>query len=86
MIHWRNTLGGALGRPASWLCAIAVVSSVVVYANALNNPFVYDDFRMIVENQAIACDPGNSELRASIAHVTQGRIDSLAAGGAGRMP
>jgi protein O-GlcNAc transferase len=37
-------------------------------------------------DQAIACDPGNSELRASIAHVTQGRIDSLAAGGAGRMP
>jgi protein O-mannosyl-transferase len=53
MIHWRDTLCRALGRPASWLCAIAVVSSVVVYANALHNPFVYDDFHIIVENRAL---------------------------------
>ena len=53
MIHWRDEVHRALGRPASWLCAIAVASSVVVYANALRNPFVYDDFRIIVENRAL---------------------------------
>jgi hypothetical protein len=53
MIHRRDTVYGALGRPASWLCALAVVSSVVVYANALRNPFVYDDFRIIVENRTL---------------------------------
>jgi tetratricopeptide (TPR) repeat protein len=37
-------------------------------------------------DQAIACDPGNPELRASIAQLTQGRFESLPAGDAGRMP
>jgi hypothetical protein len=33
--------------------ALAALLTVVVYWNALDNPFVYDDFRLIVENTSI---------------------------------
>lgn len=35
-------------------CATAVVLAVFVYVNALDNPFIYDDHRLIVENPALA--------------------------------
>jgi hypothetical protein len=37
------------------LCA--AIAAVVVYANALDNPFVYDDYRLIVENPALQGTP-----------------------------
>jgi Flp pilus assembly protein TadD len=33
--------------------AYAAIGAVLLYANSLNNPFVYDDYRLIVENPAI---------------------------------
>ena len=48
------TLGGASRRTSEWLVAgAAAVLSVLLYASTLDNPFVYDDFRLIVENPAI---------------------------------
>ena len=41
-------------RTSEWLAAGgAAVLSVLLYASTLDNPFVYDDFRLIVENPAI---------------------------------
>ena len=42
------------GRSRSWLPAgCAAVLGILVYLNALDNPFVYDDFPLIVENASI---------------------------------
>jgi protein O-mannosyl-transferase len=35
-------------------CGLAVVVACLVYVNALPNPFIYDDYRAIVENRAMA--------------------------------
>ena len=45
----------APGRPAivSISAGCAAMLAVAVYVNALQNPFVYDDFRLIVENPSI---------------------------------
>jgi pentatricopeptide repeat protein len=42
----------------------AAVLAILVYLNALDNPFVYDDFRLIVENSSIL---NASDLQAVIA-------------------
>jgi tetratricopeptide (TPR) repeat protein len=34
-------------------CAVAVLLAGFVYLNALDNPFVYDDYRLIVENRSL---------------------------------
>ena len=48
------SLPRASGRLREWLAAVgAAVLSVLLYASTLDNPFVYDDFRLIVENPAI---------------------------------
>ena len=47
--------GGTNSRP--WLpyvlAAAAALMAALVYLNALNNPFVYDDHRVILENYSI---------------------------------
>jgi Flp pilus assembly protein TadD len=62
-------VSGARLRPVSrrdaLLCTIAAMLGVVVYLNALRNPFVYDDYRTIVENGSIRT-PG--DLRAIVWH------------------
>jgi len=43
-------------RATSWVpvpAAYAAIGAVLLYANSLNNPFVYDDYRLIVENPTI---------------------------------
>ena len=42
-------------RPAryGWLAALAAAFSALVYVNALDNPFVYDDFRTVLNNPSI---------------------------------
>ena len=55
----------ALRRRGTIGCGIAVVLAGLVYVNALNNPFIYDDFRLVVENRAIA---DIREVRAIVAH------------------
>ena len=35
------------------LCTGVCVLAASLYLNALNNPFVYDDFRVVVENTSI---------------------------------
>src|SRR5688572_13885424 len=34
-------------------CAIAMIAAGLIYATALDNPFVYDDFRLIVDNPSL---------------------------------
>jgi len=46
---WLSTLRRIAPVPASASAALAVM----LYASTLDNPFVYDDFRLIVENPAI---------------------------------
>src|SRR4029453_14842845 len=44
------------GGPLGWVpvpAAYVAIGAVLLYANSLNNPFVYDDYRLIVENPAI---------------------------------
>ena len=36
-----------------WLAALAAAFSALVYVNALDNPFVYDDFRTVLNNPSI---------------------------------
>src|SRR5688572_28998128 len=50
---------------ARLVCSLAVVLAGLLYVNALDNPFIYDDHRVIVENRALAT-PGN--FRAVIGH------------------
>jgi len=45
--------------------AAAVAAAVVVYLNALHNPFVYDDHHTVVENASIA---HLGDLRAIVLH------------------
>jgi len=46
-------------------CALAVVLAALVYLNALHNPFVYDDQRLIVSNQSLQ---HLTDLRAIVLH------------------
>lgn len=46
-------------------CGLAVVLAGLIYANTLRNPFIYDDYRVIVENRAMSNPAG---LSALIAH------------------
>src|SRR5438094_4912093 len=42
------------GRALAAIAALAaVLAAVLVYLNALNNPFVYDDYHTVVENPSI---------------------------------
>jgi hypothetical protein len=43
-----------LGRRGAIACGLAVVLGGAVYVNALDNPFIYDDFRLIVENGSLS--------------------------------
>ena len=47
--------GASIGRP--WLpyalAAVAALMAALVYLNALDNPFVYDDHRVVLENYSI---------------------------------
>ncbi|HEX5214831.1 MAG TPA: tetratricopeptide repeat protein [Vicinamibacterales bacterium] len=43
MLSPRGTLG----------CAVAMIAAGLIYATALDNPFIYDDFRLIVENPSL---------------------------------
>ncbi len=54
----RRTRSERLGAAA---CVVAMALAVAVYANALDNPFIYDDHRLIVENPVLA---GGADLRA----------------------
>ena len=54
-----------LKRRGTFACAIAIVLAGLVYANALDNPFVYDDHRIIVENKSLA---DLSNVRAILWH------------------
>ncbi len=53
-------------RTALWLgCIGAAVLACVVYLNALDNPFIYDDVRTVVDNGSIA---SLTDLRAIVLH------------------
>jgi len=54
-----------LKRRAIFACAIAVVIAGAVYVNALRNPFIYDDYRLIVENRSLG---DLSNVRAILWH------------------
>lgn len=47
--------------PRVWPAALAALLSVVVYLNALNNPFVYDDHDTVVANPSLV-DPANLQF------------------------
>lgn len=54
------------GAPRYWLLAgVAVVLAGLVYVNALHNPFVYDDRRLVVENRSLRSP---LDLRAIVLH------------------
>lgn len=54
------------GAPRDWLLAgVAVVLAGLVYVNALHNPFVYDDRRLVVENRSLRSP---LDLRAIVLH------------------
>ena len=55
----------ALRRRGKIGCLVAVALAGLVYVNALDNPFIYDDHRLVVENRAIA---DIREVRAIVAH------------------
>jgi tetratricopeptide (TPR) repeat protein len=55
----------ALRRRGTIGCLAAVALAGLVYVNALDNPFIYDDYRLVVENRAIA---DIREVRAIVAH------------------
>ena len=47
--------------PRVWPAGLAALLSVVVYLNALNNPFVYDDHDTVVANPSLV-DPSNLQF------------------------
>lgn len=49
----RPATGAVIARRQWWLGGLAAVSSGLSYLNALNNPFVYDDIRMVLQNPSI---------------------------------
>jgi tetratricopeptide (TPR) repeat protein len=59
---------------AALLCGIALLLVGVIYFRTLNNPFVYDDFRTIVENASIR-NPG--DLRTIVLHEATRPIANL---------
>lgn len=40
-------------RRLRWLAAVAAAFSALIYVNALDNPYVYDDFRTVLNNPSI---------------------------------
>lgn len=51
-----DTVAAPEVRPAAWVpvpAACVAVGAVLLYADSLDNPFVYDDYRLIVENPTI---------------------------------
>ena len=45
-------------RRARLVCCLAVVLTTVLYGITLRNPFIYDDYRVIVENRAMTAHAG----------------------------
>jgi hypothetical protein len=43
----RSTVGAIV-------CVVAAALGAAVYVNALNNPFIYDDYRLVVENRSLS--------------------------------
>jgi tetratricopeptide (TPR) repeat protein len=55
-LHYASPLTGGspkARRPRRFAIGVAVLLAGLVYVNALDNPFVYDDRRVIVENRSI---------------------------------
>lgn len=50
-------LHGRASSVSLWACGVSLLSGLM-YVNALHNPFVYDDYRLIVENASILA-PGD---------------------------
>jgi cytochrome c-type biogenesis protein CcmH/NrfG len=42
-----------LGQRRAFLCGVCTLLAGLVYLNALDNPFVYDDYRVVVDNPSI---------------------------------
>src|SRR5262249_21012119 len=54
--------------PGGWTvlaCTSAVLAAILVYTNALGNPFVYDDHRLILENASLR---NLADVRALLLH------------------
>jgi protein O-mannosyl-transferase len=60
-----NALTSGFAWRDAALCLAAVAAGGVVYLNALHNPFLYDDYRTIVENASIR---QVSDVRAIVLH------------------
>src|SRR5262245_17954474 len=57
--------GGVLRSQASWACATAMLAAGLLYLNALHNPFVYDDYQVVVQNRSLL---GPFDLAGLVAH------------------
>ena len=75
MISEGGLPAGSGGRlSAGVLCGVAAALGAFVYLNALNNPFVYDDHRVIVENPSLL---RLGDLTAIVAHDVKRPIANL---------
>jgi hypothetical protein len=64
----KRTGEGRLPIPGGWAvlaCTSAVLAAILVYTNALRNPFVYDDHRLILENASLR---NPADVRALVLH------------------
>ena len=64
----------AFAARARWLCAATVVCGAIVHVTAIGNPFVYDDFRTVVDNPTLQPHPN---LRAVVLHDSMRPLASL---------